>query len=192
MNSAPFRLSLASAPTIEPVSVQEARLHCRVDDSADNSYVTALITAARIMAEQFTRRVFITQSWVMYMDAWPCDRFIEIPKAPLQGISSIVTYDDSDAATTFASSNYYVDLISKPGRVVLRSTASWPDVDRVANGIVINFVAGYGAAPAGIPQDIRQAILLIVAHLYENRGDVSAEMPATAELLLGNYREIKI
>lgn len=192
MNSTPYRLALAAAPTVEPVSIQDARLHCRIDDNADNSYVSALITAARIMAEQYTRRVFITQSWVMYMDAWPCERFIEIPKAPLQGISSIVTYDDDDVSTTFASSNYYRDTISTPGRVVLRSGASWPDVERVANGIVINFVAGYAASPAGIPQDIRQAILMIVAHLYENRGDVTAEMPATAELMLANYRDVKI
>lgn len=192
MNSTPYRLALAAAATVEPVSIQDARLHCRIDDNADNSYVSALITAARIMAEQYTRRVFITQSWVMYMDAWPCERFIEIPKAPLQGISSIVTYDDDDVSTTFASSNYYRDTISTPGRVVLRSGASWPDVERVANGIVINFVAGYAASPAGIPQDIRQAILMIVAHLYENRGDVTAEMPATAELMLANYRDIKI
>jgi len=192
MNRPPFRLSLASPPTVEPVSIAEARVHCRVDDAADNSYVAALITAARIMAEQYTRQVFITQSWVMYLDEWPCENYVEIPKAPLQGISSVVTYNDSDAATTFASSNYYVDLISKPGRVVLRSNSSWPTVDRVANGIVINFVAGYGAAPAAIPQDIRQAILLIVAHLYENRGDVAADMPATAELMLGQYRDVRV
>jgi len=189
MYSEPFRLSLVSPPTVEPVSLAEARAHARVDDTADNSLVSALIAAARRTAEAYTRRAFITQSWAMYMDQAPTDNFLEIPKAPLVGISSIVTYSDADAATTFASSNYYVDLITKPGRVVLRATASWPTFTRVSNGFFVDFVAGYGATGSDVPADIRQAILMIVSHLYENRGDTDADMPRVAQMLLDPYKD---
>lgn len=184
-----LRLALASIPSVEPVSVSEARLHCRVDDTADDKLVANLIAAARRMAENYTRRVFITQSWTMYLDRWPCENYVELPKAPLAGVSSIVTYNDADSPTTFASSNYYVDVISKPGRVVLRSGASWPTYERVANGILITFVAGYDAQPSNIPQDIRHAILMIVAHLYENRGDVVSEIPPIAASMLDAHRD---
>lgn len=190
MNSdLPFRLVIASVPAVEPVTLAEARAHTRVDDTADNSLVSALITAARRMAESYTRRVFITQSWTMYRDQAPTESYLEIPKAPLLGITSIVTYSDTDAATTFSSSNYYVDIATKPGRVVLRSTASWPTFTRTANGFVVNFVAGYDATGAGVPADIRQAILMIVAHLYENRGDSVSEIPAVARALLDPYKD---
>ena len=43
--------------------------------------------------------------------------------------------------------------------------------------------AGYGAA-TGVPQAIRQGILLLAAHFYENREAVSME-PGAAELPLG-------
>ncbi len=189
MYNEPFRLHLASPPTIEPVTLAEARAHARVDDTADNSLVSALITAARRAAEAYTRRALITQSWAMYLDQAPTENYFELPKAPLVGISSIVTYSDADAPTTFASSNYYVDLISKPGRVVLRSTATWPTFTRVSNGFVVNFVAGYGATGSDVPADIRQAILMIVSHLYENRGDTDAEMPRVAQTLLDPYKD---
>lgn len=189
MNSEPFRLVIASNPAVEPVTLAEARTHARVDDTADNSLVSALITAARRAAEIYTRRVFITQSWTMYMDQAPTENYLELPKAPLLGISSIVTYSDADAATTFASSNYYVDLITRPGRVVLRNGASWPTPSRAANGFVVNFVAGYDSTGSGVPADIRQAILMIVSHLYENRGDTDAEMPRVAQMLLDPYKD---
>jgi uncharacterized phiE125 gp8 family phage protein len=188
-NDLPFRLYLASPPAVEPVTLAEARAHTRVDDTADNSLVQALITAARRAAEAYTRRAFITQSWAMYFDEAPTGNYFEIPKAPLVGISSIVTYSDADAATTFAASNYYVDLITRPGRVVLRSTADWPTFERVANGFVVNFVAGYGATGSDVPAEIRQAILMIVSHLYENRGDTDADMPRVAQMLLDPYKD---
>lgn len=188
-NDLPVRLSLASAPAVEPISLAETKTFLRVDETADNALISALMGAARVMAEHYTRRVFITQSWVLYQDAAPIENYIEIPKAPLVGISSVVTYDDADAATTFASSNYYKDLITKPGRVVLRAGSSWPTVLRVANGFVVNFVAGYGAAGSDVPADIRTAILMTVAHLYENRGDAATELPPVARMLLEPYKD---
>jgi uncharacterized phiE125 gp8 family phage protein len=190
MNSdLPFRLHPALAPAVEPVTLAEALAHTRVDDSADNSLVQALIVAARRAAEAYTRRAFISQSWAMYLDQAPAGNFLEIPKAPLIGISSIQTFTDADVATTFASSNYYVDLITKPGRVVLRTAASWPTPTRAASGFVVNFRAGYGATGSHVPADIRQAILMIVSHLYENRGDAESDMPRVAQMLLEPYKD---
>jgi len=190
MNSdLPFRLHPALAPAVEPVTLAEALAHTRVDDTADNALVSALIVAARRAAEAYTRRAFISQSWAMYMDQPPTGNFLEIPKAPLIGISSIQTFTDADVATTFASSNYYVDLITKPGRVVLRTAASWPTPTRAASGFVVNFRAGYGATGSNVPADIRQAILMIVSHLYENRGDAESDVPRVAQMLLEPYKD---
>ena len=53
-------------------------------------------------------------------------------------------------------------------------------------------MAGYGAA-AAVPADIKQAILLLAADLYENRetmvgsGLVVTNMPLSAKVLLSDY-----
>ena len=184
-----MRLSLSTAPTVEPVSLSEAKLFARIDTALDNDYVESLVTVSRRMCEDYTRRSFISQTWVMYLDAFPCANFIEVPRAPLVSVTSVVTYDDSDNATTFASSNYYADTVTRPGRIVLRTTAVWPTVLRVANGIAITFVAGYDATPAGVPADIRHAILMTIAHLYENRGDEVSTLPPIAEMLLSPHKD---
>lgn len=82
-----MRLRLKTAPTIEPITLAEAKLHLRVDSADDNTLITALIITARQLAEREVRRAFITQTWQMYLDSAKAE--IEIPKPPLQSIESI-------------------------------------------------------------------------------------------------------
>ena len=183
-----MRVVQVTAPVCEPVSMAEAKLHARIDESADNQTVTALISAARQLAERFTNRVFITQTWKLFLDEAPCSSVLELPKAPLQSVTHVKGYDDADTATTLAASNYFVDANSKPGRVVLRTSGNWPVITRVANGFEVQFICGYGDAAENVPAEIRQAILLIIAHLYEHRGDASVDMPAMADVLLTPHK----
>lgn len=188
-------LVLATAPAVEPVTTTEAKSQLRVDFTDDDTLIAALITAARQMVENITRRALVTQTWDLFLDAFPGERFIEIPLPPLQSITSVTYYDDADVVTTFASTSYYVDTKREPGRIVLRDDASWPSATlRGANGVAVRFVAGYGLAVA-VPQAIKQATLLIVGDLYEHRENVSDErqlaaLPYGAEYLLWPYRSL--
>lgn len=82
-----MRLNLKTAPTVEPISLDEAKLHLKIDGSDDNTLISALIETARKLVESETKRGFITQTWQMYLDSVPAE--IRIPKPPLQSIESI-------------------------------------------------------------------------------------------------------
>ena len=159
----PMRLNLETAPAAEPISTSEAKSHLRVDVSDDDTLIGKMIVAARHACEKYTGRALINQTWEVFLDAWPPGQSvpiwegtrvgpatlldglvtgIDLPKSPLSSVTTIETYDDNDAATTFAASNYFVDTASEPGRIVLRSGSSWPQPTRVANGIEITIVAG--------------------------------------------------
>jgi len=189
-------LKLVTGPTSEPVTLPEAKTQCRVDLDDEDDLITGYIAAARRWCERVDRRAFCTQTWQLWLDAWPNGNAITLRMPPLQSVSSIVYYDDADQATTLAASNYYVDTVSEPGRVVLRSTASWPSATlREANGVCVTFVAGWAAA-ADVPRTIKQAILLIVGHWYENReaaslGAVSREIELGARALLDTERMVR-
>ena len=64
-------VKLITPPALEPISLQEAKAHLRVDFGDDDDYISALITAARDFAEGFTRRAFLTQSWLLALDHFP-------------------------------------------------------------------------------------------------------------------------
>jgi uncharacterized phiE125 gp8 family phage protein len=153
----------------------------------EDDMITSWIKAARRDCENFQNRVYITQTWQLWLDAFPGQNYIKIPLPPLQSISSVKYYDVNDTEYTFASSNYYQDIVSEPGWIVLNSGSSWPSTTlRPANGVCVTFVAGYGAA-ASVPDEIISAIKLIVGDLYEHREHSSErkleENPAVMSLL---------
>lgn len=193
-------LTLLTPPATEPVTLVEAKQHLRMDTTSDDALITNLIVAARLLAELWTGRSLITQTWLMRLDAAPVSNFVRLPKAPLQSVSFIKTYDDADVASVFAASNYFVDTASAPSRVILRLGASWPSVARTANGFELQFVAGYGPNGSDVPAPIRQGLLMHIARLYAQRGDLvgpdghaRGELPDTLpEECLALYRPYRV
>lgn len=169
----PTRIQISVAPAAEPVSLAEAKNHLRIDHSDDNAMIARLLGAARLQCEDEARRPFITRTYVGKADGWPGDGRFELPWPPLVAVSSI-TYTDEDGVTsTFASSNYVVDSHSEPGRIVLKRASVWPgETLQEVNGVTVTWTAGYGPHAQHVPDRYRQAILLVVGHLYENRESV--------------------
>ncbi len=178
-------LELVTPPPSEPVSLMEAKAHLRVDHDDEDALITRLIVAARETAERITGRAFISQSWRLWRDEWPLSspRAILLPKPPLMSLTSVAAYDRSGAATTLSSDATIVDSAAVPGRLVLRDTAVLPVDLREANAISITYQAGYGASAADVPAAIKAAVLSLVAHFYESRGEAAAPPPdALAQL----------
>lgn len=184
-------LQLITPPAVEPVTLDEAKAHLKVDTAYDDALITALIAAARARAEWHTGRAFVTQSWVLWLDGWPAGNCVEIPLPPLQAVTSLTTYALDDAATVLDASLFQVDIASSPARVTLKSPAAIANT-RKLNAIAIAFDAGYGDAASDVPQAIRTAILEMIAELYTNRGDIESAPPAIAQAMLAPYRVLKL
>jgi uncharacterized phiE125 gp8 family phage protein len=193
---------LVTPPSVEPVLLADALSQARIDTSADDTLVGYLITAARQWAENYTGRAFVTQGWQMALDMWPSaeelwwdgvregpvtglDRVnaIALPRPPLQSITSVQYFDDCDNAATWPASNYFVDTVREPGRLVLRLDATWPVPSRLANGIVISYVAGYGADGTYVPEQIKTAIRQLIAHWYEHRGEAATAATSRGQVI---------
>jgi hypothetical protein len=202
-------LVLDTAPSVEPISLTEAKLYLKVDSSADDALITDIIKAARQQIELYLSRALINQTWLYRLDKWPCKYKrdwwdgerdghinslistgdeIEIPKSPLSSVTHLKTYDDADTAYTMPTADYYVDTSGQFGRVVLRIGSSWPTTElRQANGIEIKFVCGYGAAGTNVPSPILIAMRNLIASMYDCRGDGGA-LSAGMLNMLGPYR----
>ena len=199
----PLRLTLTTPPDSLPVTLDEIKSQLNLDDAQtdDDPLISGFIRSAVGQAESFTGRVLITQTWTAFWDGWPRvasdfeplgegwhigpetlldspGRQLLLPKPRLQSVVHVKTFDDSDVATVFAASNYFVDTASEPGRLVLRKSVSAPTITRTANGLEIQFKAGYGDNPGDVEQGIRDGILQLVAFMYENRGDCPPEKQA--------------
>lgn len=180
----PDKLVLFAAPTVEPVSRAEAKAQLRVDFDDDDDLIDALIVAAREAAELIARRAFVNQTWDLYLDALPDGSRLDLPKPPLVSVTGVYYTPEGLAEATLSTTNYAVDNRGEPGGVVLKSGQSWPAATlEVVNGVRVRFVAGYGTAAANVPERYRQAIKLLVGHLYENREDVVVGQGLTIDTL---------
>lgn len=190
-----------AGPTTEPVLLAEAKAHCRIDDTDEDGLLAGYIIAARQHVETHLRRALITQTWDLLLDhCWPTETTgayrqhrITLPKAPLISVTSVSYVDSAGVAQTLATNQYLVSNKRNEGVIDPAYAATWPDVRNQVDAITVRFVAGYGSNPGDVPEPIRQAILLLVGHWFENReavnvGSIGIELPFAIEALLFPYR----
>lgn len=185
-------LTIVTEPTLEPLSLEEIEDHLRLSDTStgeEDAVLLFFLETARRYAERVQGRAYLEQVWRLTLDGFPRADYIEIPRPPLMAVSSVVYYATGGTAATMTAGNYYVDTASEPGRVHLGYGESWPsETLRPANGVVVTFTAGYGSVPSAVPSEIKQALKLLVGHMYERREESDIKevfrVPVGAEALL--------
>lgn len=189
-------LKLVAAPAQEPISLDEALAHLRLEGdeyAGEQSYVSALLVAARRWCEGFQNRAYVTQTWDLVLDRFPGGA-IRIPLPPLQSVAYVKYKDPSGSEQTLDPAGYTVDAAGEPGRIVPAYGCSWPETRDEIGAVTVRFTAGYGA-PAAVPAEIKQAILLKVADLYEHRGGdegVDEKIQSAVEALLAPERIVPV
>jgi uncharacterized phiE125 gp8 family phage protein len=186
---------LLSGPAAEPLSLDDAKAFLKVETADDDDVIAALIAGARVHVEAQTRRALITQSWRLIRDAWPDNGRVAILPAPLRAVTAGRVYRFDGTTQALDTATFVVDAAAAPA--VLSFSSPPPAPGRMVAGIELDISAGYGDAAAAVPGDLRQAIRLLVAHWYENRGLIAAGqtvgiLPASAAALIAPYRVLSL
>ncbi|MGY6256545.1 head-tail connector protein [Paraburkholderia caledonica] len=206
-------IRLTQAPTEEPVSVEEAKLHLRVTDSSEDTLITMLISAARIHAENVCRRVFVTQKWDLFLDAFPFYTYYgvipgyvpvdQLPSAwmtmrnyavrfrgskidiPFPRLQSVdaVKYIDPNGITQTMDPSAYVVDTISEPGVLTPKTGAYWPDTENTTNAVQISFTAGYGAAADVPAGIKSWILLRVGALYENREEVSVATRVTVQEL---------
>ncbi len=188
---------LLAGPATEPLSLDEAKAFLRVDGTDEDAFISTLITAARLHTESVTGRAMISQSWRVILDAWPVDRRIRLPLAPLQSLTEIRAYDDDGVASELDLDEFQSEAGMTPACLFVPALVSGMPVLRRHNGIEIDYVAGYGDAAEDVPQDLRHAVLTLVGYWFEHRDAVivagsGAVVPPGFDRLIEPYKPVRL
>ena len=173
-------LTRTTDAAVEPVTRQEMKDFLKLDVNDEDPLVTSLITAARLACENYCKRSFATQTWVLTLDDQVEDYdIVVLPRPNLLSVTSVKYYDSSDVQQTLATTFYNLDTNGNLGRIVF--TSSIPDTSTTRKpSWEITYTAGFGAAATDIPEDIKLAIKLTVADYYQYRGtQVSSTIRST-------------
>jgi uncharacterized phiE125 gp8 family phage protein len=184
---------LLNPPGSEPLSVADAKSYLRVEHDDDDAVIAALIASARHHVEALTRTGLLTQTWRLVLDRWPESGRIKPKLGPLRSLVAARIYNESGAATPLDLDRFVIDeaagVIAAPGW-------SLPLPGRAVRGIELDLEIGYGTA-ADVPQVLLQAIRMLVAHWYDNRGLVSigqgiAMMPPSVNAMIASHRVLSL
>lgn len=187
------------------VSTADMKTFLRVDTADDDAIIAAYVTTATEAIKQYCRLAILTETFVFKADGFAYagadDRLmslgpgihtasvpyvlgggetLDLPFPPLQSVTSVVTYDRSNNASTFSASAYQVDLQS--GRIYLNEGETWPTDLRAQDAVAVTYVAGYGSG--SIPAPILEAIRRYVEQLYDGCEGMTDEI----RRLLAPYR----
>jgi uncharacterized phiE125 gp8 family phage protein len=165
----------------EPISTAEAKLHLRVDSSADDTLIADKIAAAREWVEDYTGLVLtrreVTEQIGQFaaptkLRAWPIDAAepVSIVYRDVHGVEQTITDATVRAAT-------------RPGVIYPAPAARWPSASTISGAIDVSFMAGF-ADPADIPPTVKQAMLLMLTAFYDGReGELFEVAEAAAKRL---------
>ena len=181
-------IQIVAPPIDEPVEGSDVALFLRLDSDDYNDRLQQFATSARIAAENYTRRAFITQTWVSMLDIQQIKDKIIIPRPPLQQIDDITFYNMKDAAVLQDPTQYNVNTQAEPANIFLKIGYAWAKGIALRNYdcMEITFDAGYGDLASDVPQEIRDCIIEAAAY-YFTQG-ITGVMPPDVITKLQPYR----
>lgn len=189
-------LELVAAPTTYPVTTAEARAHLRQETTADDDLIDTLIAAACLRFTRRTGLALLESQWYLHLDDWEVEDPITIPRWPLLDPSNEFVfqyYDADNVLQTWSAMEYDLDTASRPPRVTVAYSYTYPTLYDRLGAIRITFKAGVAtAADIRDYRLVQQAILMMIAHWYEHAGEATSavqEIPVGAEVIM---RELSI
>ena len=177
-----MRYLMKSPPAEEPISLEDAKLHLRVDTDDEDALIRELISAAREYCEDITSRALVTQTIIAY----PKSFGEALPRPPLQSVAKVTYTDSTGAEHTMAPGvDYLVDTVNE--RLVLPAGKAWPTfAPNPVNPIIVEYTAGYDIPP----RTVRQAMKLLISYWYDNRqpGELDERMQLAVGRILRSKR----
>lgn len=200
-----WQTKVTQAPATLPVNVAEVCNELGLD-LTEMPRVERTVRSAIDLAEAFTGRSFVTRTLQLVADEFPTgripwwdgtretsiraftrDALIYLPKPPLVAVASVQYYNLANQIQTVDSSNYFVDNVNEPGRIIPNYGYSWPVDARDRAAVLITYTAGYGTTAGALPAWIADAILAHTRDVVTRpNASVSSESIDNASVSYGN------
>ncbi len=182
------------APAAEPVTLAESKRMLRADHDSEDELIGGLIRAAREEVEAACGLALIDQSWRLCLDRVPHSGRVLLRRHPVREVLSVTVYGTAGEASLVDTADYALDRAGRPARLHFHRT---PAPGIAMNGIEIDFAAGFGEAGTDVPDLLKRAILVLVAHWYEFRavfgaGEQPVSFPQGYERLIAPWRSRRL
>ena len=192
-------LTELSAPPLAALPLRAFAEHLRLgsgfaDDGGEDAVLEVYLRAAMAAIEARLGRALLARPFAWTVSRWREEASQGLPVAPVVSVEAIRLRAADGGETEVEAEAWSVLRDAQRPRLVGRFGRALPRIPRGGEAEV-RFTAGYGAGWEEVPADLRQAVLLLAAHFYENRsesGAVAGTMPFGVLVLLEAHRATRI
>jgi len=182
---------LITPPVLPLLTLAEVKAQCRIDHAEDDTYLESLVLAATSHLDGYTGTLGVAlcpQTWAQSFRFWQVE-FV-LPVWPVKSLTHVKYFDTAGVEQILSPDLYRVFAGDGP-HVILNRGPLCSRQDR-PDAITITWVAGHNI----VPQAIRHAAAMLVAHWYSEReavnpGSSVSELPFAVNALLAPYRKVR-
>lgn len=180
-------------PPIEPITLEAAKLFLRLDDDAENDFISDLIRSAREQVETLCRQSLIERPQRLTFVP-PFDRILYLNIAPIKSVTAMTLHLADGEDEVVSLDDLKINLRALPASVQKQTLGLWSWHSRPEiKAISVEVLAGYGESAEDIPMPLRQAMLLLIGQGYEHRsGTELPGIPMMVDALVMPYRSLKL
>lgn len=187
----------APAPASLPVAALRSHLRMGsgfepVADATEDAALAGFLRAAIATVEARTGKVLLTRVFRLRLEDWrdPCGQ--PLPLAPALGVESVEMTDGQGGVTAVPDTAWR--LIPDTQRPILAPVGtSLPHVP-MDGFVTVRFTAGFGTTWDRVPPDLAQAVLMLAARYYEDRGFDGGQnlaLPHGVSALIERWRQVR-
>ncbi len=188
-----------AAPVAEELPVAGLREHLRLGsgfqigaDAAEDAALAGFLRAAMAAIEARTGKVLLERVFRLRLSEWRDPQCQPLPLAPVIAIEQVGIEDGTGHLSELARTAYRLrpDL-QRP--FIEPAGHALPNVPRDAQ-VVIRFRAGFGPFWRDVPADLAQAVIMLAARYYEDRGatEKHAVLPFGVSALIERWRSVRV
>lgn len=184
-------IEVITPPAMLPITLEEAKLHLRVDTTEEDEYILSLIIGALNFVETQTGRQLITASFRYTTDVAPADAVINLPRVPLASVESVTYVNCDGTEEVISESDYRVAKGDHPKVTIPSRRYCRAEYFKRDDQYRIEFTAGYGFAE-DVPESLKIAMRLLIGEFYSNREASTPanvrELPIGVDRILAQYQ----
>lgn len=183
---------------VNAVPLREMAAHLRMasgfaDDGTEDGLLELYLRNATAMIEGRLGLAMIERPYVLQVARWDRHGHLKMPVGPIAEIDSFSLVRPA-VTLTISASEWELEPGINRQRVTGKNGAALRFLPHGALA-EITFRAGFGTSWNAVPDDLRQAVLLLAAHYYENRAGEEAldgGLPHGVRLILDRYAPVRL
>lgn len=171
------------------------RAHLRLgtgfaDEATGDALLVQYLRAAIALIEARTGKALMTRGFRLSVTRWRWADAQALPVAPVSAVAALTLFDAAGTPEVVDPARWR--LVADTHRPQIAATGAVLPMVPTNGRAEVDFSAGFGATWGALPDDLRQAVMLLAARFYESRSDGAADLPGAVAALIARWSPVRL